>query len=137
ATGGERAPLTAAAVACAFSAGEYETEFAKKWIKYCQTAIPVDRTGRDNFGHWEYTHYYYAQVLYILGENGYAKLFPESKPPNQLTWSKYREVIFDYLVSRQGADGSWTAGYIGPVYTTAMYLTIMQLDNATLPIYQR
>jgi hypothetical protein len=137
AAGGERPPLTAAAVACAFSAGEYDGEYARKWIKFCQTAVPIDRTGRDSVGHWEYTHYYYAQVLYILGDAGYAKLFPDAKEQEQLTWAKYRNVIFDYLVSRQGADGSWAAGHIGPVYTTAMYLTILQLDNGTLPIYQR
>ena len=31
----------------------------------------------------------------------------------------------------------WTQGYIGPVYTTALNLIILQLDNACLPIYQR
>jgi hypothetical protein len=137
AQGGERPPLTAAAVACAFSAGEYDSDFAKKWIRFCQTSIPIDKTGRDSIGHWEYTHYYYAQVLYILGEEGYAKLFPDAKPGSQLTWANYRKVIFDYLLSRQGADGSWALGNIGPVYTTAMHLTILQLDNGTLPIYQR
>jgi hypothetical protein len=135
--GGERPALTAAAVACAFSAGDYNSEYAKKWIKYCQTAIPIDQTGRDHIGHWEYTHFYYAQVLYMLGDNGYAKLFPDSKPENQLTWSKYRKVTFDFLVSRQGSDGGWSASHIGPVYTTACYLVMLQLDNGTLPIIQR
>jgi hypothetical protein len=135
--GGERPPLTAAAVACLFSAGEYNSGLAKRWIKYCQTAIPIDRSGRDSFGHWEYTHYYYAQALHVLGDDGYAKLFPESKASERLTWSKYRDVIFDYLVSRQNADGSWTQGYIGTMFTTACHLTILQLDSGTLPIYQR
>jgi len=31
----------------------------------------------------------------------------------------------------------WGQGYIGPVYTTATNLTILQLENGTLPIYQR
>jgi hypothetical protein len=137
AMGGERAPLTAAAISCAFSAGEYNSEYGKKWLKFCLDAIPIDRSGRDSFGHWEYTHYYYAQALYILGDQGYAKLFPESKSPNQLTWSKYKDVIFDYIASRQGSDGGWSSGHIGPVYTTSCYLAILQLDNGTLPIYQR
>jgi hypothetical protein len=135
--GAERPPLTAAAVACMFSAGEYNSEYAKRWIKFCQTAIPVDKTGRDSFGHWEYTHYYYSQVLYTLGEEGYGKMFPDSKPADRLTWGKYRDVIFDFLQSRQNQDGSWSQGYIGPVFTTACHLTILQLDNGTLPIYQR
>jgi len=32
---------------------------------------------------------------------------------------------------------SWSQGYIGPVYTTAINLTILQLENGALPIYQR
>jgi hypothetical protein len=135
--GAERPPLTAAAVSCMFSAGEYNSDLGKRWIKYCQYAIPIDKTGRDSFGHWEYTHYYYAQAIYTLGEEGYAKLFPDSKPAERLTWSKYRDVVFDYLASKQNPDGSWTQGYIGPVFTTSCHLTILQLDNGTLPIYQR
>ena len=137
ALGGERPPLTAAAVCCSFSAGEYGSDLAKKWIKYCQTAIPIDNTGRDSFGHWEYTHFYYAQAIYTLGESGYAKLFPDAKPDGQLSWSKYREVVFKYLTSRQSADGSWSQGQIGTVFTTSCHLVILQLDKATLPIFQR
>ena len=135
--GAERPPLTAAAISCLFSAGEYNSEYAKKWIKFCETAIPIDRSGRDSFGHWEYTHYYYAQAIFTLGDDGYARLFPGSRPADQLTWTKYKDVIFDYLASRQSADGSWNQGHIGQVFTTACHLTILQLDNNTLPIYQR
>jgi squalene cyclase len=137
AMGGERPPLTAAAVACAFNAGEYNSDLAKKWLKFCQTAIPIDRTGRDSFGHWEYTHFYFAQAVYILGDDGYARAFPESREQERLTWSKYREVVFEYLASRQSNDGSWSQGHIGTIFTTACHLVILQLDNATLPIFQR
>jgi hypothetical protein len=76
-------------------------------------------------------------VIYSLGEDRYAKLFPNSKPSEQLRWSKYREVIFDYLREKQSSDGTWNISYIGQVFSTATVLTIMQLDNATLPIHQR
>ena len=135
--GAERPPLTAAAISCMFSAGEYNSPLAKKWFKYCQTAIPIDKSGRDSFGHWEYTHYYYAQAIYVLGDEGYAKMFPESRESERLTWSKYRDTIFDYLAARQSSDGSWTQGYIGTLFTTACHLAILQLDNGSLPIYQR
>ena len=102
---------------------------------YCQANIPIAHVGR--FGHDEYTHYYYAQALYILGEHGFAKLFPEAKEGEQLTWSKYRKAMFDHLVQTQSADGSWTGGYVGPIFATTVYLTILQLENGTLPIYQR
>jgi hypothetical protein len=133
--GGERAPLTAAAIACLFSSGEYNSPLAKKWLEYCRTAIPIAQVGRS--GHDEYMHYYYAQALYILGDEGYKKLYPDSKDSERLTWSKYRKAMFDHLVRTQNADGSWSGGYIGPVFTTTTHLTIMQLENGTLPIYQK
>ena len=68
----------------------------------------------------------------------------KSAPPglrDQITWSKYRKDTFDFLRSAQSSDGSWSGsgswGGIGPVYATAMGLTIMQLDKATLPLYQK
>ncbi|HEX3315166.1 MAG TPA: prenyltransferase/squalene oxidase repeat-containing protein, partial [Gemmataceae bacterium] len=45
AAGGERPSLTAAGIACLFSAGEYKDELVKKWFKYCQTAIPIGQAG--------------------------------------------------------------------------------------------
>ena len=115
------------------TAGDYDSDLAKKWIKFCQQAIPIDADRE--FGHDEYTHYYYAQALHPRRQ-GYATLFPGSKPADQLTWSKYREAMFDYILSRQGAEGSWNTG-VGPVYSTACCLTILQLDDDTLPIYRR
>jgi hypothetical protein len=135
--GSERPPLTAAAIACLFSAGEYNSEYAKRWLQFCQSAIPIDKSGRDSFGHWEYTHYYYAQAIYTLGERRYGDLFPNSRPEERLTWSRYRDIIFDYIKSKQAQDGGWHQGHIGPIFSTACHLTILQLDNGTLPIYQR
>jgi hypothetical protein len=130
--GGERPALTAAAVSCSFNAGEYKSDLAKKWLKYCKTAIGTGATG---VGHDEYTHYYFSQAMFILGDDGYEKLFPGE--PDRMTWSKYRKTKFDQILRSQNPNGSWTGGYIGPIFTTTVYLTIMQLDNGTLPIYQR
>src|SRR5207248_1393287 len=126
ARGGERPPLTAAAIACMFSAGEYESPLAKKWLEYCKTAIPIAQAGRS--GHDEYMQYYYAQAMYILGDSGFEKLFPKSNERDRLTWKKYREAMFPHLARSQNTDGSWTGGYIGPVFTTATHLTILQLE---------
>ena len=41
------------------------------------------------------------------------------------------------LLRTQGADGAWVEGHVGPVYTTAINATILQLDKGYLPIYQR
>ncbi|MCS6978331.1 MAG: terpene cyclase/mutase family protein [Gemmatales bacterium] len=135
--GNIRPPLTAAAVACLFNAGEYKNELAIKWINYCQRHIPVDQLGRDSFGHWEYTHFYYAQVLYTLGEDRHRELRPDLPDSQLLKWSRYRDETFKYIASRQNPDGSWSQGYIGPVYTTSLHLLILQLDKGNLPIFQR
>jgi hypothetical protein len=137
--GGERPALTAAAISCGFSAGEYKSDLVKKWFKYTQTAIPLG-LGGVRLGHDEYTHYYYAQAVYILGDNGWEKLFGPTPENDRLTWTKYRAAMFDRLQGMQHQDGSWPSGggfSVGPVYSTSVYLTIMQLDKGTLPIYQR
>jgi len=118
--GGGRPAITAAAVACLFNAGEYDSEYVPKLLKYCEDKL--FNISNEGFGHWHYAHYYYAQVLYREGGK---------------KWENYRDKVYGRIVAEAGADGSWSQGYIGPVYTTAINLTILQLPNAALPIYQR
>ena len=136
-----RPALTAAAICCGFSAGEYQGDLVKKWLKFCQNTLSTPGDGR-RMGHDEYTHYYFAQVVYVLGDDRYKKLFPDAKADETLTWTKYRKSFFEECKRTQSADGSWsadswTARMVGPIYVTACYLTIMQLDKGALPIYQR
>jgi hypothetical protein len=135
AAGGGRPALTAAAIACGFSFGDYNSPLIKKWFKFCQQNL--QGLGGARMGHDEYTHYYYAQAIYILGEDGYARLFPNSKPNERLTWSGYKKENFPGMIGSQSSDGSWSGGMIGANFITPVYLTILQLDNAALPIYQR
>jgi hypothetical protein len=136
--GGQARPsITVAAIASMFSAGEYNSPLPRRWLKFVQPVVPLESVGSDQFGHSEYTHYYYAQVIYMLGEDGYEKMFPESAPADRLTWSRYKKAFFDYLARSQQKDGNWVGTPIGPVYTTSCYLAILQLDKGALPIYQR
>jgi hypothetical protein len=136
--GGARPALTAAAISCGFSAGEYNSPIVKEWFEFCQKNIPMSASGGINrFGHDEYVHYYFAQAVYVLGEDGYKKMFPKSRESDRLTWSKYRKESFANIKASQNSDGSWTGSQVGPGFATPVYLTILQLDNATLPIYQR
>jgi len=135
-SGGGTGPLTAQAIACLFSAGEYDDPLVKTWLSFTQRALPLG-AGAERFGHYEYTHYYYAQVAYMLGEDGYAKLFPNSREGERLTWSKYKSNVLDGLVGRQSADGSWSSGYIGSVYSTCCFLAMLQLEKGMLPLYQK
>jgi hypothetical protein len=136
--GGERPPLTAAAVACSFSAGQYKGELAKKWIKYCKDNISI---AKGRVAHDEYQSYYFAQFVYVLGDDRYGEMFPKEDKATWLTWSKYKEAMFPYIIDQQSkGDGSWTGsgGYgIGPVFVTSVNLTILQLEKGILPIYQR
>jgi hypothetical protein len=140
--GGDGRPsLTAAAVCCGFSFGEYKSDLVKKWLKFCQVRIG-NLGGARRMGHDEYTHYYYAQVVYVLGNDRYKKLFPDAKSDELITWKDYRKSLFDEMKSSQSSDGSWSTGNwtaqsVGAVYVTACYLTMLQLDKAALPMYQR
>jgi hypothetical protein len=87
---------------------------------YCNKNL--SNISNEGFGHWHYAHYYYAQVCYREGGNA---------------WEEYRKKVFARILSEASPDGSWSQGYVGPVYTTAINLTILQLENASLPIYQR
>ncbi len=67
-------------------------------------------------------------------------MFPEIKGEDRITWSNYREELFDRLCGSQSSDGSWQGGggwSVGPVFSTAVACCIMQLDNNVLPVYQR
>ena len=118
--GGGRPAITAAAIACLFNAGDYDDEYVPKLMNYCKKQL--DNISNQGFGHWHYAHYYYSQVLYREGGK---------------TWEEYRDKIFARILSEAGSDGSWNQGYIGTVYTTASNLTILQLPQGALPIYQR
>ncbi|MBS0209327.1 MAG: terpene cyclase/mutase family protein [Planctomycetes bacterium] len=120
--GGGRPAISAAAIACLFNAGDYDSQYVPKLLAYCRKHLDNNNVGNDNFGYWHYAHYYYAQVCYREGG---------------ATWTTYRNKIYNKILNEADADGSWPQGYLGPVYTTAVNLTILQLENGALPIYQR
>jgi len=118
--GGGRPAITAAAMACLYNAGEYDSDYVPRQLKFCKGKL--DNISNSGFGHWHYAHYYYAQVMYREGGK---------------TWETYRDKMIARIVKEASADGSWNQGYIGPIYTTSINLTILQLPNGALPIYER
>jgi len=118
--GGGRPAITAAAIACLFNAGDYDSDYVPKLMDYCNRNLA--NIGNEGFGHWHYAHCYYAQVKYREGGK---------------EWQEYREKVYSRIVAEASSNGSWNQGYIGPIYTTAVNLTILQLDEGRLPIYQR
>ncbi len=119
--GASRPPITAAAVACLFSAGEYKSDYVNKLLDYCKRNIHDIENPRDVFGHWHYTYYYYSQAVYRM--------------PGK-DWIPYRDKLYPRLLREQSSEGNWS-GDIGPIYVTALNLTMLQLENSYLPIYQR
>jgi hypothetical protein len=126
----ERRSETAAALACRFRPGfsrhngqlvngEMNDELCKTWFEYCKAKVPL---GRDiKFDRDAITHYYYAQAMINLRDD---------------TWKNYRAAMFDHLQSSQGKDGAWPASdgiSTGQVYSTALWCTILQLDNRSHP----
>ena len=89
-------------------------------MKYCKDKL-YRLNNSQSFGHWHYTYLYYGQVVYREGGE---------------TWRKFRDNLYARIVGEQQTDGQWT-GNIGPIYVTAINLTVLQLENGFLPIYQR
>ncbi len=118
--GGGRPAISAAAIACLYNAGQYDSDYVPALLGYCRKNL--SNISNQGFGHWHYAHYYFAQVEYREGGKA---------------WEDYRDRIYARIVGEAGPDGSWVQGYIGPVYTTSINLTILQLEDAALPIYQR
>ena len=80
--GGGRPPITAAALACLFNAGEYDNEYVPRLLDYSKKNLW--NLGNGGFGHWHYAHYYYSQVLYREGGRDLGRV-PRSdlRPPRQ------------------------------------------------------
>jgi hypothetical protein len=121
--GGGRPAISAAAIACLFNAGEEDDTHVPRMLAYAESHL--GNITNASFGHWHYAHYYYAQVMYRAGGR---------------KWESYRSQMEKRLVAEAQADRDgmfWPQGYIGPVYTTATNLAILQLERGALPIYQR
>ncbi len=120
--GGSRPPITAAAVVCWYNAGLSDSPNAIKALHYCKENIGFGPSGAGVSGHYFYAHLYYAQAMYLSGEENWNRYFPKMR---------------DYLLSIQSEDGSWQGDSVGRVYGTAIALIILQLPYQTIPIMQR
>lgn len=122
-----RLPISAAALPCIYSTGDYESEMAEACLEYVFKSYCLngnDKSWNKNGGHDFYGHYYAAQAFYQAGDE---------------YWDVYFPVARDQLINMQGqgGEGAWNGDGVGPVYGTAMALTILQLPYKYLPIYQR
>lgn len=117
-----RLPISAAAIACLYSAGEYESELAETCLAYVHDQFSRSQTGVIHSGHDFYMHLYAAQAFYQAGDEYWDGYFPSMR---------------DHLVNTQANNGAWSQSYVGPVFGTSVALVILQLPYKFLPIYQR
>lgn len=129
--------IAASSIVSGYSSGQYDSPLVKQWLgfmkKHPPSSVDIDPV---------YSKYYYAQAAYMLGEDRYAKLFPNAKDRDRLTWSGFKKDYFAGILSAQESDGSWEvrgfgAKMAGKVYVATFYLGILQLERGVLPIYQR
>jgi hypothetical protein len=120
--GGPRLPISAAAVATLYNAGEFESPIAKDCLKYVWDQFRANEGWSKGGGHDFYTHLYAAQGFYMTGDEYWDEYFPDTR---------------DQLLAMQGQDGAWNGDGIGGVYGTAIAAIILQLPFKYLPVFQR
>jgi hypothetical protein len=123
-SGPSRPAITAAAVACYFNAGLYDSPRAKKALEFSIEQLSPKRGDTASyFGHYFYAHLYMSQVMYLAGEK---------------MWNEYFPAISRILLEQQDKDtGTWSGDQVGTTYGTAVALIILQLPYKNLPIMQR
>lgn len=120
AQGDTRLPITAAAVCCLYSAGEYQSPLADTCLNYVLRQFKVGNEFRS--GHSTYLHYYAAQAFYQAGDQYWDPYFPRAR---------------DTFIKSQQSDGSWNGDWAGNVFGTSMLTTVLQLPYKYIPVYQR
>jgi len=118
---GTRTPITAAAVCCLYSTGDYDSPLAESCLKYVHGEFKKTQNEFES-GHYFYLHLYASQAFYQAGDEYWDAYFPPAR---------------DNLLKQQAQDGSWSGDGVGQVYGTALACLLLQLPYKFLPIYQR
>jgi hypothetical protein len=120
---GPRLPISAAAIATLYNAGEYDSKLAESCLQYVWKQFNGQNGGWGvQTGHDFYTQLYASQAFYQAGDKYWDAYFPGTR---------------DGLLKMQAPNGSWVEDGIGPVFGTSIGLIILQLPYKFLPIYQR
>lgn len=120
--GGPRLPISAAAVATLYNAGQFDSTIATDCLKFVWEQFKANDGWEKGGGHAFYTHLYAAQGFYMAGNEYWDAYFPKAR---------------DQLIGMQGPDGSWNGDGIGQVYGTSVATIILQLPYKYLPVFQR
>ncbi len=119
--GGSAFPRSAAGVASLYYSGIYSGREIDSGLGYLLKQKPSDRGGAMGFGHFFYGQYYAVQAFFLAGGDYWRQWFP---------------AIREALIRMQSGEGAWTQD-VGPEFSTAMALIILQVPNRYLPILER
>jgi len=120
--GGPRVPISAAAVATLYNAGQFDSPIAVDCLKYVWDQYRASDDWFQGGNHAFYTNLYASQGFYMAGDSYWDDYYPKTR---------------DRLIGLQGPDGSWNGDGIGQVYGTAIAAIILQLPYKYLPVFQR
>ncbi len=120
--GTSRPAITAAAVACMYSAGAYDSPIALKMIAYLKAKFGENPYKGQFFF---YTNFYWTQVMYIKGQKSWTQFYPKMRQ-SVLTTS-----------FRQGNHWNGSGWGTGPVYGTSLAVVILAMPYRNLPIFHR
>ena len=112
--------ISAAAIACLYAAGDYDSEMAEACLRYVHRELSRSDSITGH-GHAFYTLLYAAQAFYQAGDERWAEYFPKTR---------------DQLIKKQKTAGSWE-GSVGPTFSSSVAWISLQLPYTFLPIYQR
>jgi len=121
--GGPRLPISAAAVATLYNAGQYDAPVANRCLEYVWANFKDSKTWSKGGGHAYYCQLYASQAFYMAGDEYWDAYFPATRTQ---------------LISMQDKSaGSWSGDGIGKAYGTSIALIILQLPYKYLPVFQR
>ena len=118
--GGGRPAITAAAIACLYNAGEYDDEYVPRMLDYCREAARPRR----------------AATASAIGTTPTFTTRRCSTAKGARRGTTYRDAV-EKRILREATEVKigdetaymWQQGYVGPVYTTALNLIILQLGE--------
>ncbi len=119
--GDTRLPITAAAICCLYSAGEYESPLAESCMKFVMQQFKSTQN-EFNSGHYFYLHLYASLAFYQAGDEYWDAYFPKAR---------------ENLLKQQQPGGNWNGDGVGTVFGTALACILLQIPFKYLPIYQR
>ena len=117
-----RLPISSAAFATLYNAGEYDSKLADSCLAYVSKQFELQKSQFSKGGNDFYSHLYASQAFYQAGDK---------------YWDAYFPIARDQLLKMQAADGSWQGDGIGNVFGTSIAMIVLQLPYKFLPVYQR